>query len=152
MSDANEEPMARALAAAAAAAGRGEVPVGAVLVDAESGAVLAAAGNQVEARHDPTAHAEMLVIREACRARGAPRLPDCDLYVTLEPCAMCAAAVAFARLRRLTYGAADPKGGAVEHGPRFFRQPTCHHRPEIVAGPGADRAAALLQEFFRARR
>ncbi len=92
------------------------------------------------------------MIREACRLRGAPRLPDCDLYVTLEPCAMCAAAIAFARLRRLTYGAADPKGGAVEHGPRFFRQPTCHHRPEIVAGVDAERAAALLKAFFQARR
>ena len=152
MSDANEGPMARALAEAEAAAGRGEVPVGAVLVDGVTGAVLAAAGNQVEAQNDPTAHAEMLVIRDACRARGAPRLPDCDLYVTLEPCAMCAAAIAFARIRRLTYGAADPKGGAVAHGPRFFQQPTCHHRPEIVADVEAERAAALLKAFFQARR
>ncbi len=152
MSDANQGPMARALAEAEAAAGRGEVPVGAVLVEAVSGAVLAAAGNQVEAQNDPTAHAEMLVIREACRLRGAPRLPDCEIYVTLEPCAMCAAAIAFARIRRLVYGAADPKGGAVEHGPRFFQQPTCHHRPEIVAGAEAERAAALLKAFFQARR
>ena len=144
-------PMELALEQAGRAQARGEVPVGAVLVDA-SGQVLAAAGNEVEARHDPTAHAEMLVLRAAAALRQAPRLEDCDLYVTLEPCAMCAAAISFARIRRLYYGAYDPKGGAVEHGPRFFAQPTCHHKPELYGGIEEQRAAALLKEFFQERR
>ncbi len=144
--------MELALAEAAAAAGRGEVPVGAVLVDGESGAVLARAGNRTEGDSDPTAHAEMLVLREAARALGAPRLAACDLYVTLEPCAMCAAAISFARIRRLYYGAEDPKGGGVDHGPRIFAQPTCHHRPEVYSGIDAARAGDLLRGFFRARR
>jgi tRNA(Arg) A34 adenosine deaminase TadA len=137
---------------AEAAGRRGEVPVGAVLVDGDSGEILAAAGNEVEARRDPTGHAEALVIRAACRIKDAPRLPGCDLYVTLEPCTLCAAAIAFARLRRLHFGAADAKGGGVDHGARFFAQPTCHHRPAVVRGLGAERAGALLKEFFRARR
>jgi tRNA(adenine34) deaminase len=145
-------PMERALAEAAHAARRGEVPVGAVVVDGASGAVLAAAGNRVEQRNDPTAHAEILAIRRAASKRGAPRLEGCDLYVSLEPCAMCAAAIGFARLRRVYYGAADPKGGAIEHGPRWFAQPTCHHRPEIYSGIDAERAAVLLKEFFAQRR
>jgi len=145
-------PMERALAEAARAARRGEVPVGAAIVDGASGAVLAAAGNRVEQRCDPTAHAEILAIRRAAAKRGTPRLEGCDLYVTLEPCAMCAAAIAFARLRRIYYGAADPKGGAIEHGPRWFSQPTCHHRPEIYGGIDGDRAAAMLKAFFAARR
>jgi len=145
-------PMALALAEAERAAELGEVPVGAVLVEGASGAVLAAAGNRVETLADPTAHAEMLVLREAAARFGRPRLPDCDLYVTLEPCAMCAAAISFARLRRLYFAAYDPKGGAVEHGPRFFTQPTCHHRPEIYGGIAEARAAALLQRFFAERR
>jgi len=140
-------PMELALEQAGRAQARGEVPVGAVLVDA-AGQVLAAAGNEVEARYDPTAHAEVLVLRAAAALRRAPRLEDCDLYVTLEPCAMCAAAISFARIRRLYYGAYDPKGGAVEHGPRFFAQPTCHHRPEIYGGIEEQRAAALLRDFF----
>jgi len=144
-------PMELALEQAGRAQARGEVPVGAVLVDA-SGQVLAAAGNEVEARHDPTAHAEMLVLRAAAALRQAPRLEDCDLYVTLEPCAMCAAAISFARIRRLYYGAYDPKGGAVEHGPRFFAQPTCHHKPEVYGGIEEQRAAALLKDFFATRR
>lgn len=144
--------MARALEEAERAGARGEVPVGAVLVDGESGAVLAAAGNRTEELADPTAHAEMLVLREAAARLGAPRLAECDLYVTLEPCAMCAAAISFARLRRLYFGAYDPKGGAVEHGPRFFQQPTCHHRPEVYGGIGEAQAGALLRRFFRARR
>jgi tRNA(Arg) A34 adenosine deaminase TadA len=144
--------MALALAEAEAAAARGEVPVGAVLVEAATGAVLARAGNGTEALADPTAHAEVLAIRRAAAARGRPRLPDCDLYVTLEPCALCAAAVSFARIGRLVYGADDPKGGAVAHGPRFFGQPTCHHRPRVTGGVGAGRAAELLRAFFRARR
>ena len=145
-------PMEQALAAAERAGAEGEVPVGAVLVDGATGAVLAVAGNRVEALADPTAHAELLVLRAAAAARGTPRLEGCDLYVTLEPCAMCAAAISFARLRRLYYAAADPKGGAVEHGPRFFAQPTCHHRPEIYGGIDETRAAALLKRFFAARR
>jgi tRNA(Arg) A34 adenosine deaminase TadA len=141
-----------ALAEAEAAGARGEVPVGAVLVDGASGSVLARAGNRVEALKDPTAHAEMIVIREAAAAAGLKRLEGADLYVTLEPCAMCAAAIAFARLRRLYFGAGDPKGGAVEHGPRFFNQPTCHHRPEVYGGIGERQAGELLRAFFRERR
>ena len=144
--------MALALAEAERAGERGEVPVGAVVVEAKSGAVLARAGNRVEELRDPTAHAEMLALRAAAERQGAPRLTDCDLYVTLEPCPMCAAAVSFARVRRLYFGAADPKGGGVEHGPRIFAQPTCHHRPEIYGGIDAERSAALLSRFFAARR
>ena len=143
--------MQLALAEAEAAAAKGEVPVGAVLVDG-SGNVLAAAGNRVEADRDPTAHAERLAIRAAARALGSERLSDCDLYVTLEPCAMCTAAIGLARLRRLYFGAYDPKGGAVEHGPRLFDQPTMHHRPEIYGGMEERRAAELLRSFFQARR
>jgi tRNA(Arg) A34 adenosine deaminase TadA len=143
--------MALALAEARAAAARGEVPVGAVVVDA-GGAVLAGAGNRTEADNDPSAHAEILALRAAATAKGAPRLPDCDLYVTVEPCAMCAAAISFARIRRLYFGAADAKMGAVESGPRFFRQPTCHHAPEVYGGIGESEAAALMRAFFEARR
>ena len=146
------EPMSLALAEAEAAAARGEVPVGAVLVDGTSGTVLAQGGNRVEELHDPTAHAELLVIRAAAATGQAKRLPDCDLYVTLEPCPMCAQAIAFARIRRLYFGAYDPKGGGVEHGPRIFQQPTCHHRPEVYGGIAETQAAALLQDFFRSRR
>jgi tRNA(adenine34) deaminase len=144
-------PMVLALAEAEAAAARGEVPVGAVLVD-DAGHVLAAAGNRVEADRDPTAHAEMLALRAAVARLDAKHLSACDLYVTLEPCAMCAAAIALARLRRLYFGAYDPKGGAVEHGPRLFEQPTTHHRPEIYGGIEERRAAELLRAFFRDRR
>jgi tRNA(adenine34) deaminase len=144
--------MTLALAEAERAGERGEVPVGAVLVDGVTGAVLAAAGNRIEALADPTSHAEMLVLRAGASARSAARLDDCDLYVTLEPCAMCAAAIAFARVRRLYFGAYDPKGGAVEHGPRFFDQPTCHHRPEVYGGIDERRAAELLRKFFKERR
>jgi len=143
--------MLLALAEAEAAAALGEVPVGAVLVGT-AGRVLAAAGNRVEAGHDPTAHAEMLVLRAAVARLGTARLVECDLYVTLEPCAMCAAAIAFARLRRLYFGAYDPKGGAVEHGPRLFDQPTIHHRPEIYGGIEERRAGELLRAFFAQRR
>ncbi|MCW5750311.1 MAG: nucleoside deaminase [Alphaproteobacteria bacterium] len=144
--------MAEALAEAEAAAGRGEVPVGCVLVDPASGRILARAGNRTLELSDPTAHAEMLAIREAAAAIGSQRLAGCDLYVTLEPCPMCAQAIAFARIRRLYFGAEDPKGGGVQHGPRIFAQPTCHHRPEIYSGIGEGRAAALLRDFFRMRR
>ena len=143
--------MALALVEAEAAARRGEVPVGAVLVD-ENGRVLAAAGNRVEADRDPTAHAEMLVLRAGAAMLGSKHLSGCDLYVTLEPCAMCAAAIGLARLRRLYFGAYDAKGGAVEHGPRLFDQPTTHHRPEIYGGIEERRATELLREFFQARR
>lgn len=144
-------PIELALDQARLAAARGEVPVGAVLTDA-AGTVLAAAGNEVEARSDPTAHAEILVIRAASALLRTPRLVECDLYVTLEPCPMCAQAIAFARLRRVHYGASDPKGGGVEHGPRIFTQATCHHRPEIIAGVREVEAAELLRGFFAVRR
>jgi tRNA(adenine34) deaminase len=139
-----------ALAEARAALGAAEVPVGCVVV--RDGAVLARAGNRTLRDRDPTAHAEMLAVRQAAAALGSERLTDCDLYVTLEPCAMCTAAISFARIRRLYYGAADPKGGAVESGVRFFASPTCHHRPEVYGGIGASEAAALLRDFFKARR
>jgi tRNA(adenine34) deaminase len=143
-------PMRAALDAAREAALAGEVPVGAALL--RGGEVIAVAANAPRALADPTAHAEIRVIREAARLLGRDRLEDCDLWVTLEPCAMCAGAIAHARIARLYYAASDPKGGAVEHGPRFFGQPTCHHRPEVYAGIGEGEAAALLRGFFAERR
>jgi tRNA(adenine34) deaminase len=145
------EAMSIALAEARAAASRGEVPVGAVVVSAK-GEVLARAGNRTLELKDPTAHAEMLVLREAAAKRGSERLADCDLYVSLEPCAMCAGAISFARIRRVYFGAGDEKMGAVEHGPRFFQQPTCHHRPEVYGGIGEREARELLQSFFNVKR
>jgi tRNA(adenine34) deaminase len=142
--------MAAAITEARAAAARGEVPVGAVVV--ADGRVLAAAGNRVEELGDPTAHAEMLVIRAALAFRGDKRLDDCDLYVSLEPCPMCAAAISLARLRRLYFAAYDPKSGGVEHGARVFDHSTCHHRPEIYGGIRESEAAELLRDFFRERR
>lgn len=142
--------MLAALAEAEAAAARGEVPVGAVVVAA--GQVLARAGNRTRELSDPTAHAEMLAIRAACAASGSERLPEADLYVTLEPCPMCATAISFARIRRLYYGALDPKGGGVEHGARIFSQSSCHHAPELYGGIAEVRSARLLQEFFARRR
>ena len=142
--------MDRAFAEARAAAARGEVPVGAVVV--RDGRVLAAAGNRVEELADPTAHAEMLAIRSAAASVGEKLLEGADLYVTLEPCPMCAAAASLARLRRVYFGAYDPKGGGVEHGARVFDHATCHHRPEIIGGLREGEAASLLREFFRARR
>jgi len=150
----NAEPnpfMQAALEEAQAAARRGEVPVGAVVVDA-SGTILARAGNRVLEDKDPTAHAEILAIREACRELGSERLVECDLYVTLEPCTMCAQAIAFARIRRLYYGAEDPKGGGVDHGARVFSQTTCHHRPDVYGGISARPAEVILKDFFAARR
>lgn len=144
-------PMALALAEARRAAARGEVPVGAAVIGPD-GTVLALAGNRVEELADPTAHAEMLAIRAAAARLGAPRLVGCDLHVTLEPCPMCAQAISFARLRRVYFGAADPKGGGVEHGPRLFAQATCHHAPEVYSGIGESEAAGLLRDFFKARR
>jgi tRNA(adenine34) deaminase len=142
--------MQMALEEARAAQARGEVPVGCVIVRA--GEVIARAGNRTIADKDPTAHAELLAIRQAAAALRTERLADCDLYVTLEPCTMCAAAMAFARIRRLYFGAADPKGGAVEHGVRFFAAATCHHRPEVYGGINESECAALLRDFFAARR
>jgi tRNA(adenine34) deaminase len=142
--------LAIAIAEAEAAGGRGEVPVGAVVVKA--GKVLARAGNRVEEWADPTAHAEILALREAAKETGSPRLEGCDLWVTLEPCPMCAAAISLARIRRLHFGAYDPKGGGVDHGPRVFDHATCHHRPEVVGGLQEVRMAELLRAFFRERR
>ena len=145
-----EDPMSVAFAQARAAEGRGEAPIGAAIM--REGAVIARAGNRTREDNDPTAHAEMLVIRAAALALGNFRLDDCDLYVTLEPCAMCAGAISHARLRRLYFAAPDPKGGAVEHGPRYFSQPTCLHAPEVYGGIRESEAAELLRAFFRERR
>jgi len=142
--------MSVALEEARAAEARGEVPVGCVIV--RNGEVIARAGNRTMADRDPTAHAELIAIRAAAAALGSERLTDCDLYVTLEPCAMCAAAMSFARIRRLYFGASDPKGGAVEHGVRFFAAPTCHHKPEVYGGINESESAGLLKDFFQARR
>ena len=142
--------MSCALFEARAAMQRGEVPVGAVII--RDGAILSRAGNQTLQNKDPTAHAEILAIRRACQAAASERLTGCDIYATLEPCAMCAAAISFARLRRLYFAAPDPKGGGVEHGPRFFAQPTCHHAPEIYGGIRETESAAMLSGFFLARR
>jgi len=143
--------MAIALEEAEAASRRGEVPVGAVITAAD-GVLLARDGNRTLALRDPTAHAEILVIRQAAQRLGSERLIGCQLYVTLEPCAMCAAAISFARIARLYFGASDAKGGAVEHGPRFFGQATCHHAPEVYGGIGETAASALLRDFFKTRR
>lgn len=143
-------PMTAALREAEAAAARGEVPVGAVVV--RDGVIIAAAGNRSEELKDPSAHAELLALRAAAQVVGDARLPDCDLWVTLEPCALCAAAISFFRVRRLYFGAYDPKGGAVEHGPRLFGQPTLHHAPEVYGGIDESRCATLLKDFFQARR
>lgn len=142
--------MDTALEEARSAAQRGEVPVGAVIV--RDGTVISSAGNRTRELNDPTAHAEILAIRQACSALGVERLTDADLYVTLEPCAMCAAAISFARIRRLYFGAADEKGGAVLSGGRFFSSPTCHHAPEVYSGISETEAAALLVDFFRQKR
>lgn len=143
--------MIQALALAAETAAAGEVPVAAVVTDAD-GTVIAAAGNRVERDNDPTAHAEILALRAAAATLGSARLAECDLWVTLEPCPMCAGAISHARIRRLYYGADDPKAGGVSHGARVFSHPTCHHRPEIYSGIEADQASALLKAFFAARR
>jgi tRNA(Arg) A34 adenosine deaminase TadA len=144
------DPMSVAFAEARAAEARGEAPIGAAI--SRDGVVIARAGNRTRERADPTAHAELLAIRAASAAIGSERLVGCDLYVTLEPCAMCAGAVSHARIRRLYYAAPDPKGGAVDHGPRFFSQPTCHHAPEVYGGLREREAAAILRAFFAAKR
>jgi tRNA(adenine34) deaminase len=145
------DPMQEALAEASAAAARGEVPVGAVVVGPD-GAIRARAGNRTEAANDPTAHAEILALRAAAALRGSPRLADCDLFVTLEPCPMCAQAISLFRIRRLVFGAYDPKGGGVDHGARIFDAASCHHRPEIVGGVRETEAATLLRDFFQGKR
>lgn len=144
--------MELALAAAREAYEQGEVPVGAVVVDGETGHVLAQSSNQMEALQDPTAHAELLAIRQACKVKGSPRLVGCDLYVSLEPCPMCAQAIAFSRIRRLYFAASDPKGGGVEHGARIFSQSSCHHFPDIYSGIQESASALLLKQFFKERR
>jgi tRNA(adenine34) deaminase len=144
------DPMSLAFAEARAAEARGEAPIGAAIVC--DGAVIARAGNRTRELADPTAHAELIAIREAAARIGSERVAGCDLYVTLEPCAMCAGALSHARIRRLYYAAPDPKGGAVDHGPRFFNQPTCHHSPEVYGGIRETEAAAMLQAFFAAKR
>jgi len=143
--------MEQALKEAEKAKARGEVPIGAVVVD-KNGQILARAGNQTEEDHDPTAHAEVLAIREAAKKLGSARLIDCDLYVTLEPCTMCATAISFARIRRLYFGAYDPKGGGVDHGACFYNQATCHHKPEVYGGLREQDCADLLKDFFEKRR
>ncbi len=148
--DTRPDPWERAFAEARAAASRGEAPIGACVV--KNGEILSSAGNRTIEDHDPTAHAEIIAIREAAKKIGDERLIGCDLYVTLEPCAMCAGAMSFARIRRLYFAAEDEKGGAVENGPRFFSQKTCHHRPEIYGGIRASEAVDLLRDFFKARR
>lgn len=144
--------MLEALGEAKAAADSGEVPIGAVIVDNATGEIIACAGNATEALNDPTAHAEILVIQQACKLKGVPRLPDCDMYVTLEPCPMCAAAISFARLRRIYFGAYDPKGGGVDHGPKIFSHPTCHHAPEVYGGIDERACGDILKEFFKNKR
>ncbi len=148
-----DDYMALAMEEARFAAERGEVPIGAVMVERETGKVIAVAGNETEATNDPTAHAEILAIRRACAAKGSPRIPDCDLYVTLEPCTMCAGAIAGARIAHLYYAAPDEKGGGVAHGAKFFEQPTCHHKKlEIISGLHAEESAQMLRKFFQDRR
>ena len=152
LNDTDHIHMQAAMEEARAAAIRGEVPIGAVLVDRASGEIVARAGNMTRAQNDPTAHAEILVIRDRCTKVGAQRIPGHDLYVTLEPCAMCAGAVSFARIDRLIFAAPDPKGGGVLHGGKFYEQPTCHHRPSVSDGILAGESAMMLREFFAARR
>jgi tRNA(adenine34) deaminase len=148
----DEHYMKLALEEATRAASIDEVPVGAVIVNPVNGEIIAAACNETILRNDPTAHAEILAIRTACEKTGAQRIPGFDLYVTLEPCAMCAGAISFARIRRVIYGAPDPKGGGVAHGGKFFEQPTCHHRPEVSNGPMQEECAEILKKFFKTKR
>ena len=152
MLDPSSNPMDAAFEEARAAEARGEVPIGAVIVDGTTGDIIAAAGNRVEELSDPTAHAEILALREASKNLGSPRIGDCDLYVTLEPCAMCAQAISLARIRRLYFSAYDPKGGGVDHGARVFTHATCHHKPEVVGGIRESEGRELLQQFFKERR
>ena len=152
MMTAKSTPMDLALGEARLAAERGEVPVGAVIVDGDTGQVIAASGNRTKADNDPTAHAELLAIRHATGNEARTRLENCDLYVTLEPCAMCAAAISLARIRRLYFAAYDPKSGGVEHGAKVYEHATCHHRPEVIGGLSESEAAGLLKDFFKGKR
>ena len=152
MTNPQSTPMDLALGEARAASGRGEVPVGAVIVDSDTGKIIASAGNRTEEDNDPTAHAEILAIRNATSTQGQTRLENFDLYVTLEPCAMCAAAISLARVRRLYFAAYDPKSGGVEHGAKVFEHATCHHKPEVIGGLNESEAAELLKEFFKEKR
>ena len=152
MMTAKSTPMDLALGEARLAAERGEVPVGAVIVDGDTGQVIAAAGNRTEEDNDPTAHAELLAIRHATGNEARTRLQNCDLYVTLEPCAMCAAAISLTRIRRLYFAAYDPKSGGVEHGAKVYEHATCHHRPEVIGGLSESEAAGLLKDFFKGKR
>lgn len=147
-----DDYMTAALVEAKKAAVRGEIPVGAVIVDAKTGKVIATASNMTEENHDATAHAEMLAIQEASKKLSTPRLSECDIYVTLEPCPMCAAAISFARLRRVYFGAYDPKGGGIDHGPRIFSHPTCHHKPEVYGGMQEKECGEILKDFFKDKR
>lgn len=144
--------MAAALEEAKAAAARAEIPVGAVIVDSTTGHIIARAGNRTEADSNPCAHAEMIALQQACTVKNAPRLPECDIYVTLEPCPMCATALSFARIRRIYFGAYDPKGGGVEHGPKIFDHATCHHKPEVYGGIDEQICGDILRDFFKSRR
>jgi tRNA(Arg) A34 adenosine deaminase TadA len=152
MQDNSKEYMVLALELAKKAAIRGEIPVGAVIVDVKTGQIIGAGGNQTEETNDPTAHAEMLALQQACARQQSPRLTDCDLYVTLEPCPMCATALSFARIRRIYFGAYDPKGGGIDHGARIFSQPTCHHTPEVYGGIAEQACAQILKDFFKDKR
>ena len=152
ISNANKDPMGAAFEQAHKAEMRGEVPIGGVLVNVNTGTILTAQGNRVEELTDPTAHAEILLIREATKLEQSPRLVDYDLYVTLEPCPMCAQAISFARIRRLFFAAYDAKGGGVDHGPRIFSQTTCHHAPEVIGGVREQQAVKMLQAFFKSKR
>jgi tRNA(adenine34) deaminase len=144
--------MAQAMLEAKAAFERGEIPVGAVVVDSATGKILSRSGNATEAEKDPMAHAEMIALRQACKIKGAPRLPECDLYVTLEPCPMCAAAISFARIRRVYFGAYDPKSGGVEHGPKMYSHSACHHKPEVYGGIDEQVCGAIMKDFFKDKR
>lgn len=148
----SKEYMAMALELAKKAAIRGEIPVGALVVAVKTGQIIGGSGNQTEETNDPTAHAEILALRQACARQQSPRLTDCDLYVTLEPCPMCATAISFARIRRVYFGAYDPKGGGVDHGARIFNQPTCHHTPEVYGGMAEQECAQILKDFFKDKR
>ncbi len=150
--DDKNDYMLQALTEARAAAARGEIPVGAVVVDSASGQIIARAGNATEAENNPVAHAEMIVLQRACALKGTPRLTECDLYVTLEPCPMCATAISFARIRRVYFGAYDTKGGGIDHGPKIFSHATCHHRPEVYGGIHEQACAEVLKDFFKDRR
>ena len=150
--DVQNDYMLQALAEARAAAARGEIPVGAVVVDNGTGQVIARAGNATEAENNPVAHAEMIALQRACTLKGTPRLTECDLYVTLEPCPMCATAISFTRIRRVYFGAYDPKGGGIDHGPKIFSHATCHHKPEVYGGIHEQECGTVLKDFFKDRR